>query len=94
MLSIHNFRLPSSGEPVITPTLDIVLGCYYLTMTRPGMKGEGKIFGSFDEAEQAYELGVIDLRAEIEVREPRKGERIKTSVGRIIVRVARVRRLE
>ncbi|MDO8578327.1 MAG: DNA-directed RNA polymerase subunit beta' [Dehalococcoidales bacterium] len=84
MLSIHNFRLPSSGEPVITPTLDIVLGCYYLTMTRPGMKGEGKVFGNFDEAQQAYELGVIDLRAEIVVREPQNGERIKTSVGRII----------
>ena len=53
-------------------------------MTRPGMKGEGKVFGSFDEAEQAYELGIIDLRAEIEARQPLNGERIKTSVGRII----------
>ena len=84
MLSIHNLLLPSSGEPVITPTLDIVLGCYYLTSTRPGVKGEGKVFGGFEEAELAYEMGAIDLRAEIEVKEPKSGERIKTSVGRII----------
>ncbi|MDO8716083.1 MAG: DNA-directed RNA polymerase subunit beta', partial [Dehalococcoidales bacterium] len=84
MLSIHNFLLPSSGEPVITPTLDIVLGCYYLTSTRPGVRGEGKLFRDFEEAELAYELGAVDLRAEIEVKEPKTGERIKTSVGRII----------
>jgi len=85
MLSIHNMLLPSCGEPVVTPTLDIVFGCYYLTTIRPGTKGEGTIFGSFEEAKLAYELGVIDLRAEIEVRdEQRERQRIKTSVGRII----------
>ena len=85
MLSIHNMLLPSSGDPVVTPTLDMVLGSYYLTTIRPGVKGEGSIFGSFDEARLAYDLGVIDLRAEIEVRDlQRGGQRIKTSVGRII----------
>jgi len=85
MLSIHNMLLPSSGEPIVTPTLDMVLGCYYLTTVIPGAKGEGLIFGSFDEAELAYELGRIDLRAEIEVRKQQEdGKRIKTSVGRII----------
>ena len=83
MLSIHNMLLPSSGDPVVTPTLDMVLGCYYLTSIRPGIKGEGKLFGSFDEAKLAYDLGVIDLKAEIEVRDA-EGKRIKTSVGRII----------
>jgi DNA-directed RNA polymerase subunit beta' len=83
MLSIHNILLPSSGEPIVTPTLDMVLGCYYLTMIRPKSKGEGKIFGSFDEAKFAYELGAVDLRAEIEARDE-KGQRIKTSVGRIL----------
>lgn len=83
MLSIHNMLLPSCGEPIVTPTLDMVLGCYYLTTIRPQAKGEGKIFSSFEEAKLAYELGAIDLRAEIEVRD-RDGQRIKTSVGRII----------
>ncbi|MDP6647013.1 MAG: DNA-directed RNA polymerase subunit beta' [Dehalococcoidales bacterium] len=84
MLSRHNILLPSSGEPVITPTLDIVLGCYYLTTIRPGAKGEGKIFGDSEKAEVAYALGAIDLRAEIEVREPGNEQRLKTSIGRII----------
>jgi len=44
MLSIHNMLLPSSGDPVVTPTLDMVLGCYYLTSIRPGVKGEGQAF--------------------------------------------------
>jgi DNA-directed RNA polymerase subunit beta' len=85
MLSTHNMLLPSSGEPIVTPTLDMVLGCYYLTTIIPGAKGEGLIFGSFDEATLAYELGRIDLRAEIEVRKQQEnGQMIKTSVGRII----------
>jgi len=85
MLSIHNMLLPSCGEPVVTPTLDMVLGCYYLTTIRPGAKGAGTICGSFKEARLAYELGAINLRAEIEVRDQQEnGQRIKTSVGRII----------
>ncbi len=83
MLSIHNMLIPSSGEPLVSPTLDMVLGCYYLTTVRPGLKGEGAIFSSFEEAKLAYELGVVDLRAELEVRNG-DGQRIKTSVGRII----------
>jgi DNA-directed RNA polymerase subunit beta' len=85
MLSIHNMLLPSSGDPVVTPTLDMVLGSYYLTTIRQGARGEGQVYGSFDEARLAYDLGVVDLRAEIEVRDmSRGGQRIKTSVGRII----------
>jgi len=85
MLSIYNMLLPSSGEPVVTPTLDIVLGCYYLTSIPSEAKEKDSIFGSFEEARLAYELGVIDLRAEIEVRDQKiSGQRIKTSVGRII----------
>ncbi len=85
MLSIHNMVLPSCGEPIVTPTLDVVLGCYYLTTIRPGAKGEGTIFGSFEEAKLAYELGAVDFRAEVEVRDQENGgQRIKTSVGRIL----------
>ncbi|HEY49948.1 MAG TPA: DNA-directed RNA polymerase subunit beta' [Dehalococcoidia bacterium] len=85
MLSTHNMMLPSSGEPVVAPTLDIVLGCYYLTMIKSGAKGEGMRFSSFDEAKIAHELGIIELGARIEVRDKANGaERLKTSVGRII----------
>ena len=85
MLSIHNMLLPSCGEPVVIPTLDMVLGCYYLTTIKHGARGEGKIFGSLEEAKLAYDIGIIDLRAEIEVRVPEQdGQRIKTSAGRII----------
>jgi len=85
MLSIHNMLLPSCGEPIVTPTLDMVLGCYYLTTIKPGARGGGTILGSFEEARLAYELGAIDLKAEIEVRDQQRGgQRVKTSVGRII----------
>ncbi|AKG54081.1 DNA-directed RNA polymerase beta subunit [Dehalogenimonas sp. WBC-2] len=83
MLSIHNMLLPSSGDPVVTPSLDMVFGCYYLTTVRAGLKGEGKRFGNYEEAKRYFDLDLIDLRAEIEVRTP-EGEKIKTSVGRII----------
>jgi DNA-directed RNA polymerase subunit beta' len=87
MLSPYNMLLPSCGDPVTTPTLDIVLGCYYLTILKPGAKGEGKFFGSFDEARLAYELGIIELGAEIVVRDSslRLDEgKLKTTVGRIL----------
>ncbi|MFC2022879.1 DNA-directed RNA polymerase subunit beta', partial [Chloroflexota bacterium] len=84
MLSIHNMLLPSCGEPVVAPTLDMVLGCYYLTTIRPGAKGEGSVYGSLDEAKLACDLGVVDFRAEVEVRDGEGGERLKTSVGRIV----------
>ena len=49
MLSTNNMLLPSCGEPVVTPTLDMVLGCYYLTIPKPGAKGEGRFFSSFEK---------------------------------------------
>ncbi|MFO7996484.1 MAG: DNA-directed RNA polymerase subunit beta', partial [Dehalococcoidia bacterium] len=87
MLSPYNMLLPSCGEPVTTPTLDMVLGCYYLTISKPGARGEGRFFSSFDEAKLAYELGIIDLGAEIVVRDPSlrlDGGRVNTTVGRIL----------
>jgi DNA-directed RNA polymerase subunit beta' len=83
MLSIRNMLLPSCGDPVVAPTLDMVFGCYYLTTVRPGGKGENKRFGSFDDAKLAYDLGEIDLRAMIDVRDA-TGKLMHTTVGRII----------
>ncbi len=88
MLSLNNLLLPSNGEPIVAPTLDMVLGCYYLTSVRPDAKGHGKIFGDPAEARMAYEVGVIDLQAEIVVRMKEDDEAdprlITTSVGRVI----------
>jgi DNA-directed RNA polymerase subunit beta' len=85
MLSIRNMLLPSSGEPTVLPTLDMVLGCYYLTTIRAGAKGEGKSLGSFEEARLAYDLGIVELRAKVKVRDQdHDGKFIETSVGRLI----------
>ncbi len=82
MLSVYNMLLPSNGMPVAAPSLDIVLGCYYLTIPQRHAKGEGKAFSSFDDAKLAYEVGVVDLGAEVQVRH--QGEMIQTTVGRIL----------
>lgn len=82
MLSVYNMLLPSNGMPVASPSLDIVLGCYYLTLPKPNAKGKNKVFSSCDDAKLAYDVGVIDLGAEIRVRH--QGEMLETTVGRII----------
>ncbi|MBI4198356.1 MAG: DNA-directed RNA polymerase subunit beta', partial [Chloroflexi bacterium] len=85
MLSTRNMLSPSSGEPIVSPTLDIVLGCFYLTQVIPGAKGEGRRFNSKDEARLAYDSEHVDLHSEILVREPKEKEGwLKTTVGRII----------
>ena len=85
MLSINNMLLPSSGEPVMTPTLDMVLGCYYLTNIRPGAKGEGTKFANFEEAKIGYEMGMVAINTEVLVKSDRaEDNKLKTSAGRII----------
>jgi DNA-directed RNA polymerase subunit beta' len=95
MLSTNNMLSPGSGEPVIAPTLDMVLGCYYLTLHRKGLRGEYKeqsngsppasVFGNFDDAVRAYELDLVHLHANVKVRDERTDNQfIETSVGRII----------
>ncbi|MDO5552691.1 MAG: DNA-directed RNA polymerase subunit beta' [Planctomycetia bacterium] len=68
MLSTNNIFSPANGRPAISPSQDIVMGCYYITMLLPGMKGEGMKFASSSEAFLAYSLGKIDLQAKIFVR--------------------------
>jgi len=81
MISTKNLLKPASGEPIITPTLDMVLGCYYISHLVKGAKGEGKIFSSFEEAILAYDCGFVDVRALIKVSH--EGKILETSVGRI-----------
>ncbi|MCL2755575.1 MAG: DNA-directed RNA polymerase subunit beta' [Firmicutes bacterium] len=68
MLSSNNILKPSDGKSIVTPTQDIVLGCYYLTLLKEGAKGEGKVFRCESEAERAYAEGLLDLKARIKVR--------------------------
>lgn len=68
LLSPNNLLKPSDGAPVAVPSQDMVLGIYYLTLRKPGDKGEGKFFKSLNEAYLAYENGVITLHALIKVR--------------------------
>jgi DNA-directed RNA polymerase subunit beta' len=90
MLSAHNLLKPASGEPIVEPTKDMVLGCYYLTMERLNQKGEGKIFGSYDEVALAHDLGHAGLHAKInfslDVIGPKgkKKRLIETTVGRVL----------
>ena len=90
MLASNNILKPQDGRPVVSPTQDMVIGCYYLTMERPGAKGEGKIFSSEDEAIMAYQTGAVSLQAKVKVRIAREWEGqthhkvIDTTVGRLI----------
>ena len=68
MLSAHNLLKPQDGKPVVTPTQDMVLGIYYLTIEKEGEKGEGKIFSDFNEVIMAYQTGVVALQAKIKVK--------------------------
>jgi DNA-directed RNA polymerase subunit beta' len=68
MLSTYNIFSPATGDPTITPSQDIVLGCFYLTIVRDGAKGAGRIFVDIDEALLAFDNGVVDIQAPIWVR--------------------------
>jgi DNA-directed RNA polymerase subunit beta' len=82
MLSTTNLFKPATGDPIVSPSQDIVLGCYFMTRIKPGLKGEGKAFSSSDEAIMAYQLDLIDLRAAVKVMID--GKLIDTSAGRVI----------
>ncbi len=83
IMSTNNILSPASGQPVINPTQDIVLGMYWMTRARPGAKGSGKSFGNVWEVIYAHESGAVDLQAEITCRI--NGKREKTSVGRALL---------
>lgn len=99
MLSINNIFSPASGQPIIAPSQDIVLGCYYLTQDKVGKKGEGSIMGSYEEVLLARSHGKVTLHTFIWYRMLKdriitpplpedsirsNGKLFKTTVGRII----------
>ncbi|PWY53920.1 DNA-directed RNA polymerase subunit beta' [Legionella qingyii] len=89
MMSTNNILSPASGEPIIVPSQDVVLGLYYLTREKVNALGEGKIFVSPQEAQNFYESGHLDIHAKIKIRMPKEdGEGyhlVETTVGRAIL---------
>jgi DNA-directed RNA polymerase subunit beta' len=96
MLSTNNIFAPSNGRPIMSPSQDTVMGCYYVSLVLPNQEGDGMVFSSLDEADTAFAQGVIKLHARIKVRLPEgrfvrvnEEERlpsqiIETSYGRIM----------
>ncbi|AXC49351.1 DNA-directed RNA polymerase subunit beta' [Paracoccus suum] len=68
MMSTNNVLSPANGAPIIVPSQDMVLGLYYVTMMRDGMKGEGMAFANSDEVEHALAAGEVHLHARITAR--------------------------
>jgi len=83
MMSTNNILSPANGRPIIVPSQDIVLGCYYMTRERAFAHGEGMRFASSDEVRAAYDHGAVDLQAAIECKV--NGAREKTTVGRVLL---------
>lgn len=82
MLSTNNILVPSSGRPIVTPSQDMVIGIYYMTLQRDGVKGEGSYYGSLEEVMHAYEVGALHIHAKITVRYD--GKKVQTTTGRFL----------
>ncbi len=82
MLSTNNIFSPSDGHPIVTPSQDIVLGCYYLTKEKIGEKGEGRIFSDVDEVIVAYQDNEVSLHTKIKVRI--NNQLVDTTIGRVL----------
>ncbi len=96
MMASNNILSPASGEPIIVPSQDVVLGLYWMTRERVNGKGEGMVFADVAEAHRAYESGVVQLQSKVKVRltdyeRNEDGELIpntrivETTVGRALV---------
>ena len=93
MLGSNNILKPSSGDPIVTPSQDMVLGNYYITMEKAGEEGEGRVFRNANEALMAYERREITLHTRIALpvdsfrhklfTESQKGKYLVTTVGKI-----------
>jgi DNA-directed RNA polymerase subunit beta' len=87
MLSARNLLKPASGEPIMGPNHDMVLGCYWLTRIKPGELGEGKVYADTEEAQLAYHAGMLSLKAKVKIRLDKNWGGIgitETCVGRVL----------
>ena len=80
MMASNNILNPSNGSPIAVPSQDIVLGCYYLTKSKAGAKGEGRVFGNFDDVLLALEAGELETLTPIRLRI--SGELLDLTVSR------------
>ena len=90
MMSTNNVLSPANGAPIIVPSQDMILGLYYTTIMRQGMKGEGMVFGSIEEVQYALDNDDVHLHAKITARIPQIDEhgteiekRFETTPGRV-----------
>ncbi len=88
MLSVNNILAPKDGSPITTPSQDMVLGCYYLTIeAQGGEKGTGTIFKDYNEMMLAYQTGAVQLHSLVKMRvvlpDGRKSL-VESTVGRFI----------
>ena len=90
MMSTNNVLSPANGAPIIVPSQDMILGLYYTTIMREGMKGEGMIFSSIEEVQYALDSGLVHLHAKVTARIPQidnEGNevqvRFETTPGRV-----------
>ncbi|MEX0870135.1 MAG: DNA-directed RNA polymerase subunit beta' [Candidatus Spechtbacterales bacterium] len=77
MLSVANLSKPATGQPIVNPTLDMVLGCFWMSRIKEGVKGEGSVFYSMEDARLAYDSGVINVKAKIRLKVDRENPRFK-----------------
>ncbi|MEN6558201.1 MAG: DNA-directed RNA polymerase subunit beta', partial [Thermoguttaceae bacterium] len=95
LMSTNNIFSPANGNPIISPSQDVVMGCYYMTAPLQNDKGDGMMFSSVEEVQLAYSLGKVGTHAAITVRLPKdrrvKGDRgvkekgmVQTTVGRVM----------
>ncbi|HID23287.1 MAG TPA: DNA-directed RNA polymerase subunit beta', partial [Planctomycetaceae bacterium] len=97
MMSTNNIFSPANGSPIISPSQDMVMGCYYLTLAKPGRPGEGMVFASPQEVMLAFEQGRVTRHARVKVRIPKDkrvvgegaerhkpGGLVETTVGRVL----------
>ena len=84
MLSSNNILSPANGRPITSPTQDMVLGLYHLTMSREGELGEGRAFSSIAEAIMAHDQHSVSLQAKIKIRLDNSTETIETTIGRAL----------
>jgi len=93
MMSTNNILSPASGQPIIVPSQDVILGLYWMTRERLAAKGEGMVFSDLSEVSRAYEGGAVDLQAKIKVRlgdwddetQSRVTRLVETTTGRVLL---------
>ncbi|MCD8527795.1 MAG: DNA-directed RNA polymerase subunit beta' [Candidatus Pacebacteria bacterium] len=91
MAANKNLLKPQDGEPIATPSQDMILGCYWMTKMVEGARGEGRMFSSPNEAITAYDFGAVDFRAKVKIM-PTDSERytefegkpFETTIGRLL----------